>query len=123
MLGTLLPYLLLLVALLLLLYLFLYFRSLYLAGRFFRLYASTDSIARELPQNLRTPGPLSFLRPSFPLALSSRILELELLFDFVEEVGSVDLRSIRRDYFDALRTGVRGTVVEPLGYHSKAEGE
>lgn len=106
-------------------YLLLLLRSLRAAATFFRLYSATPLIRGELsPDQLRVVSFPFLPHPRLPQVLASRLLELEALYDFVDEVGGIDLSSIRRDYFKALREGLGAGVVHyPLLAERGAEHE
>jgi len=96
-----------------LVYLVAYAYWVYRAYRVFSLYLDSPAIREELP-----PFPISPLRPSFPMRLVQRVIELEMFYDFVYETG-LDLSSVRRDYFRSLRTGV---PVEVVSLYDQVEG-
>ncbi len=102
-------YALLALLLALLVYASVYLYNLYYSYLVFRLYSSSPSVRRELRSSDVVRGRIpAFLYPGYPRVLLRRILELEEMYDFVEELG-LDLSSIRRDYFAMIR-GELGSV-------------
>lgn len=105
-------------ALPLLFYLFLFVYWSYRAYLVFSLYIEPEAIAEELGASSKKVSPF---RPSFPMVLMRRIIELEMFYDFIYEAG-LDLSSLRRDYFRSLRTGVPVQVVSLYGEQDVAKG-
>lgn len=96
--------------LLVLVYLLLYVRSLVVSYRVYSLYLNSSSISKEVRREDKSSWLPLFLYPRYPISLVRRILELEDMYDFIEELG-LDLSSIRRDYFSRIRGELSAEVV------------
>lgn len=92
------------------LYLLVYFYRSYRVYQAFLYYLESEDIMREMKLK-RKPSLFFFLSPRIHQVYVSRIIELELFYEFVGQAG-LDLSSVRRDYFSYTKGGVSPEVVE-----------